>query len=61
MAALTLVTLLSACAKGPPRDPDDACEIFRDRDDWWEAARDSHRQWGVPEATRMRWLPRSAM
>jgi hypothetical protein len=47
--ALASCLVLSACASGPPKDLDDACAIFREKDDWWEAARDAHAHWGVPE------------
>jgi len=43
----------AGCAKGPPRDPDDACAIFRERRGWWEAARESRERWGVPEAVQL--------
>ena len=53
LGLLLLVALAGGCAKGPPRDPDDACAIFRERRGWWEAARDSSERWGVPESTQL--------
>jgi hypothetical protein len=47
------LAVLAGCAKGPPRDPDDACAIFRERRGWWEAARASRERWGVPEAVQL--------
>jgi len=47
--ALASLLVLPACAGGPPKDLDDACAIFREKDDWWQAARDAHERWGVPE------------
>jgi hypothetical protein len=53
-AALALgLAVVAGCAKGPPRDPDDACAIFRERRGWWEAARESRERWGVPEAVQL--------
>lgn len=51
--AVVAVALLAGCAKGPPRDPDDACAIFRENRDWWEAARESAERWGVPESVQL--------
>lgn len=52
-AVVLAVTLVSGCAKGPPRDPEDACAIFRERRGWWQAARESRERWGVSEATQL--------
>ena len=50
--ALGLV-FVPGCGKGPPRDPEDVCAIFRERRGWWEAARESHERWGVPESVQL--------
>jgi len=52
-AAGLALALVAGCAKGPPREPDDACAIFRERRDWWEAARDARERWGVPESVQL--------
>jgi len=39
---------LAACASGPPKHLDDGCKIFQEKDDWYEAANDSYKKWGVP-------------
>jgi hypothetical protein len=52
-AVAALPLLVAACAKGPPRDMDDACAIFRERGGWWEAARESAERWGVPESLQL--------
>jgi len=45
---LPVLALLAACSSDPPRHPDDSCAIFREKDDWYEAMRDSQQRWGVP-------------
>ncbi len=53
IAAFAAAALLVGCAKGPPRNPDDACAIFRQHESWWDAARESAERWGVPEGTQL--------
>jgi hypothetical protein len=49
LAALLLACMLvTACASGPPRNPEDICAIFRENRDWYEAAEESARRWGAP-------------
>jgi hypothetical protein len=43
-----LLTLLAGCATSPPSNPDNLCEIFREKRDWYEAASDMNDKWGVP-------------
>jgi len=47
---LLSVCLLSlvACASGPPKNINDACSMLKEKDDWYEAANDSFKKWGVP-------------
>ena len=42
------VAVATSCGSTRPHNPDDLCSIFRQRTDWYEAARDSYRSWGVP-------------
>jgi len=44
---------LAACASGPPRHLNDACSIFKEKSDWYEAANDSYKKWGVPVHVQM--------
>jgi hypothetical protein len=39
---------LAGCATSPPRNPEDICAIFREKNDWYEAALDVQKKWGVP-------------
>ena len=40
--------LLSSCATSPPRNADNICDIFEEKDDWYDAAADMRDNWGVP-------------
>ncbi|MDZ3826424.1 MULTISPECIES: hypothetical protein [Pseudomonas] len=45
---LVLATLLTGCGTSPPRSPENICEIFREKSDWYDAAQVTQRRWGVP-------------
>ena len=42
------ITALSSCATPPPQNPENICEIFREHRDWYSAAKDANKRWGVP-------------
>jgi hypothetical protein len=41
-------SLLSGCATTPPSNIDNACAIFREKDDWFDDALEAEEKWGVP-------------
>lgn len=43
-----LSMLVSSCATPPPDEPDNICKIFKQQDDWFEAAADAEKKWGAP-------------
>src|SRR5512144_2880240 len=45
---LLLLLLLSACASAPPRNVNNACAIFAQKDGWFSDASKASRRWGVP-------------
>ncbi len=49
----TLVLGLSACATTPPKNISNLCSIFREKDDWYDYAKESSDRWGVPIANMM--------
>jgi hypothetical protein len=51
--SVVLVLLFQACANGPPRNPDDLCEIFSQKGKWYEGTRRSFERWGVPESIQL--------
>ncbi|MGX5913666.1 hypothetical protein ACR0ST_02925 [Aliidiomarina sp. Khilg15.8] len=48
--ALVLVSTLviSSCTTAPPEDPENICNIFEERRDWWRDSKDMNKEWGVP-------------
>ncbi len=50
--ALALACALG-CASGPPRNPDDVCDIFDERRSWYRASKKSAERWGVPISVQM--------
>jgi hypothetical protein len=47
-AACLALLALAGCATAPPTRVDDACAIFEEKPDWYEAARDTEQRWGTP-------------
>lgn len=45
-----LLTLLatSACTTSPPRDVNNICAIFEEKDDWYDDAEEAQDEWGSP-------------
>jgi hypothetical protein len=37
-----------ACSSTPPKNMDDICDIFEEKDDWYDDSKDSYEKWGVP-------------
>lgn len=44
---------LSACATTPPKHTNNVCEVFREKDDWYQATLAASRRWRVPIAVQM--------
>lgn len=40
--------IMSGCASAPPSSPDNICDIFAEKDDWYDAAAEAREKWGVP-------------
>ncbi len=54
LTVLILVgTLLVGCVTAPPSSPENLCDIFREKDGWYKAARKSEKKWGVPIQIQM--------
>ncbi len=43
-----LLLALAGCATKPPANPDNLCEIFREKPKWHEAALKMQQRWGAP-------------
>jgi hypothetical protein len=48
-----VILATSACTTSPPKDLGNACEIFREKDDWYGEAADSREDWGSPISVMM--------
>ena len=42
------LTLVTGCTTSPPSDTSNLCEIFREKDDWYDDAGDTRDEWGSP-------------
>jgi hypothetical protein len=42
------VLLLTACASSPPKNPEDLCDVFEEKRDWYKASKDASDRWGAP-------------
>ncbi len=45
---LLALAAASGCTTSPPRNPDNLCDIFHEKDDWYEDAADARDNWGSP-------------
>ncbi|BDX07533.1 hypothetical protein MACH26_30540 [Planctobacterium marinum] len=46
---VAFISLFSAsCSTTPPKNKHNLCEIFEEKDDWYDAAADMRDKWGVP-------------
>lgn len=48
MLVTFLLILLSSCSSVPPKNPENICDIFNENPDWYFAAKDAKKKWGVP-------------
>ncbi|MCX7097908.1 MAG: hypothetical protein NTV43_08400 [Methylococcales bacterium] len=44
---------LAACTASPPRNSDNICDTFREKEDWYADAKQSYEKWGVPIPVQM--------
>jgi hypothetical protein len=47
LVLLLLLATLSACTTSPPKNMDNICELFREKDDWYDDAADASQEWGT--------------
>jgi hypothetical protein len=48
IAAVLLVTILTACSSDPPKNITNSCEIFEDKGGWYRDAKQAAERWGTP-------------
>ncbi|WP_462158760.1 transglycosylase SLT domain-containing protein [Pseudoalteromonas sp. GB56] len=50
---ILITTLMTGCATAPPKQPDDICKIFEEKEDWYFDAKDAQEKWGSPKHVLM--------
>jgi len=50
---LSCALVLGGCTTSQPRDVEDICAIFKEKDDWYDDAADASDEWGSPIAVMM--------
>lgn len=50
---LFVILCLVACATVPPKNSEDICSVFREKEGWYSHAQQTFRRWGVPIAVQM--------
>jgi len=50
---LILLLSLTACTALPPKNSDNICSTFREKEDWYDDAKNSFEKWGVPIHVQM--------
>lgn len=48
LIALIVPFLLASCTTPQPKNISNVCEIFKEREDWWDDANDMNDRWGTP-------------
>ena len=51
-----LILLMAGCATAPPKNPDNICQIFREKGGWYKDAYASSRRWGAPIPVMMSFI-----
>jgi len=50
---LSSLLIMAACTALPPKDSDNICAAFKEKEDWFDSARQSYQRWGVPIPVQM--------
>lgn len=50
---LLLLSALTSCTAMPPKNSDNICSTFREKEDWYDGAKDSFKKWGIPIPVQM--------
>ncbi len=48
ISLVLLAAVLAGCSSAPPKNLNDSCAIFSEKDDWYDAMQESQERWGVP-------------
>ena len=50
---LLVLLAVAACTTSPPQNVNNLCDIFREKDDWYDDAVDASKEWGSPVPVMM--------
>lgn len=50
---ILFILSLTACTTSPPKNTNNICQIFKEKDDWYNDGKDSYLKWGVPIPIQM--------
>ena len=50
---LSSSVILTGCASAPPENPNNICDIFIEKQDWYFASKDAQDKWGAPKHVLM--------
>jgi hypothetical protein len=50
---LLVLLAVAACTNSPPQNVNNLCDIFREKDDWYDDAVDASKEWGSPVPVMM--------
>jgi hypothetical protein len=53
---VTLILVVGGCTTSPPGKLDNICDIFREKDGWYEDAKDARERWGAPISIMMAFM-----
>lgn len=48
LISFSIPLILAGCSTTPPKNSANLCDIFEEKDDWYDAAADMRDKWGVP-------------
>lgn len=48
LLSLPLLLAVTGCTTSPPKNPDNICAVFFEKDDWYEEAADARDEWNSP-------------
>lgn len=56
LAVAVVAAGLAACSTAAPRQVDDACAIFSEREGWYDDALEANKRWGVPISIQLAFI-----
>ncbi|WP_096085970.1 hypothetical protein [Agaribacterium haliotis] len=54
--AVAVFASLGACVTSPPKNVDNICDIFDEKDGWYDDAKKASKRWGTPIAVNMAFI-----